>query len=126
MAKFLNFSKLCPTNKFDDGDFRFVAIYAKNREEWTISDFGAMLTGITVVTLYDTLGEDSTEYIIDQTKIKTCFLSADKIKLILSLKKKGKIPSLDHLIHFDPVSEEIAKQAKEFDVKLISYKDAIE
>ena len=80
MAKFLNNRGLCPREKFDDGEFRFVAIYSKNREEWTISDFGALLTGITVVTLYDTLGEDSTEYILNQTRIKTCFMSADKIK----------------------------------------------
>ena len=65
MAKFLNNRGLCPREKFDDGEFRFVGIYSKNREEWVISDFGSMMTAITSVTLYDTLGVDSIEYIID-------------------------------------------------------------
>ena len=51
----------------DDGEFRFIALYAKNREEWIVSDMGSMITGITVVTLYDTLGKESIDYILNQT-----------------------------------------------------------
>lgn len=57
--------ELCPKESFDEGEFRFVALYSKNREEWTITDFGCMLGGITTVTLYDTLGKESIEYIIE-------------------------------------------------------------
>ena len=56
---------MCPKMKFDDGEFKFVSIYSKNREEWILSDFASMLTGITTVTLYDTLGKESIDYIID-------------------------------------------------------------
>jgi long-chain acyl-CoA synthetase len=44
-----------------------------------VTDLGAALTGITVVTLYDTLGFESIDYIIDQTKLETVVVSADKI-----------------------------------------------
>lgn len=46
-----------------------------------------MMTGITVVTLYDTLGKESVEFILNQTSIKTVVCSADKIKGLLDLKQ---------------------------------------
>lgn len=104
MANYLLSQDLCPkTVTESDGILRFVALYAKNREEWVITDFGCILTGITVVTLYDTLGKESLEYILDQTYIKTVVLSADKIKNIVDLKKEGKIPKTTHIIYFDEV-----------------------
>jgi len=104
MANYLLSQDLCPkTVTESDGILRFVALYAKNREEWVITDFGCILTGITVVTLYDTLGKESLEYILDQTYIKTVVLSADKIKNIVDLKKEGRIPKVTHIIYFDEV-----------------------
>jgi long-subunit acyl-CoA synthetase (AMP-forming) len=60
-----------------------------------------MLAAITVVTLYDTLGKESTEYILDQTYISTIVCSADKIKNIVELKQEGKIQKLTTIIYFD-------------------------
>ena len=57
--------ELCPKTVTDEGTFRFLSLYAKNREEWVVTDFACILAGITVVTLYDTLGKDSIEYILD-------------------------------------------------------------
>jgi long-subunit acyl-CoA synthetase (AMP-forming) len=48
-----------------------------------VTDLGAALTGITVVTLYDTLGLDATDYILEQTKLETVVVSADKITNLL-------------------------------------------
>jgi long-chain acyl-CoA synthetase len=77
-----------------------VALYSKNREEWAISDFACLQTAITTVTLYDTLGKDSIEYILDQCLIKTVICQADKVKNIINLKKEGKIQSVSHIIYF--------------------------
>jgi long-chain acyl-CoA synthetase len=102
MANYLLANDLCPKTVTEtDGILRFIALYAKNREEWVITDFSCILTGITVVTLYDTLGKESLEFILDQTYIKTIVLSADKIKNITDLKKEGKIPKTTHVIYFD-------------------------
>lgn len=64
IANYLIKHDLCPKIKTDDGEFRFISLYAKNREEWLETDLGCALTGITVVTLYDTLGKDSIDYIL--------------------------------------------------------------
>lgn len=40
-----------------------------------MTDFGAMLTGIVTVPLYDTLGKEFTDFILNETKISTIALS---------------------------------------------------
>ena len=88
----------------EEGTFRFMSLYAKNREEWVTTDMACMISGLTSVTLYDTLGKDSIEYILEQTTIKTVFCSADKINILVELKKQGKIQALTHIIYFNEFS----------------------
>lgn len=64
-AKFAVQNDLCPKIKTEDGTFSCIGLYSKNREEWIITDLGSVLTGITVVTLYDTLGKESIDYILN-------------------------------------------------------------
>jgi len=44
---------------------KIVGINAKNCTNWMIFDLACILGGITSVTLYDTLGAESTAYIIN-------------------------------------------------------------
>ena len=44
---------------------RMVGIYGKNSEEWVMVDLACLCSDVTSVTLYDTLGVESTEYIIN-------------------------------------------------------------
>jgi long-chain acyl-CoA synthetase len=81
-ARYLMHHNLSPKVTNEEGSFRFVSLYAKNREEWVVTDLGAMAAGITTVTLYDTLGQDSIDYILNQTSIKTVVCSSDKIRNI--------------------------------------------
>jgi long-chain acyl-CoA synthetase len=56
---------LCPKIVSEEGVFRFIALYSKNRVEWGISDFACAVSAITSVCLYDTLGKESIDYILD-------------------------------------------------------------
>ncbi len=52
----------------EDGDedtLRTLAIYSKNREEWILTDLGCAQAGITTVPIYETMGIESMEYIIN-------------------------------------------------------------
>lgn len=80
VADYLIHHEMCPRIENEEGSFRFLGIFSKNREEWAITDFGCIVAGITSVPLYDTLGQESIEYIINQTLLKTVVCSADKIK----------------------------------------------
>jgi long-subunit acyl-CoA synthetase (AMP-forming) len=54
-----------------------------------IVDLACILSGLTTVTLYDTLGADSTAFIINQTSLKTLFAETKQIKELSDLKKAG-------------------------------------
>lgn len=125
LANYLIANDLCPKTVTEEGTFRFLALYAKNREEWVITDFGCILSGITVVTLYDTLGKESLEYILDQTYNKTIVLSADKLKNIFELKKEGRIKGTTHIIYFDELKEADLKNAETVGLTLVSYAEAL-
>lgn len=101
VASYLMKHELAPKVTNEEGTFRFISIYAKNREEWVMTDFGAMIAAITTVTLYDTLGHESIDYILDQTSMKTVFCSADKIKNLVDLKANGKIQTVTHIFYYD-------------------------
>ena len=104
-----------------------MALYAKNREEWVVTDLACITSGITVITLYETLGKDSIEYILDQTSMKTCVCQADKIENLLQLKKEGKVKTLTHIITFEEVKpvqvDKVALDAA--GLTLIHYKDVL-
>lgn len=125
MANYLLTRDLVPKRDTEEGQIRFLALYAKNREEWVVTDFSCILTGVTVVTLYDTLGKDSLEYILDQTYIKTCVLSADKLKNIVELKKEGKLPLLTHVIYFDEAKQADKEAAETNGLTLVSYETVL-
>lgn len=41
-----------------------MGIYAKNREEWTLSDMACMRMSGTTIAFYDTLGPSAVEFVI--------------------------------------------------------------
>lgn len=65
-AKAVTSKELYASVEEDDDTHRMIGIYAKNSFEWMLTDLGCAISNITSVTLYDTLGADSTDYIINQ------------------------------------------------------------
>lgn len=55
---------LMPEVEEEGGRWAFMGIYAKNREEWTITDLAALRQSGTVVAFYDTLGPAAVEFVI--------------------------------------------------------------
>jgi long-chain acyl-CoA synthetase len=94
LAKALTQKELYNSVEENDEKHRMIGIFAKNSLEWMLCDLAGALGGITSVTLYDTLGAISTEYIINQCELKTICLTNDKIKVILDLVKAEKLATL--------------------------------
>jgi long-chain acyl-CoA synthetase len=80
-----------------------IAIWAVNRPEWSMADLACAAYGMCSVALYDTLGPDTAEFIINQAEITTVVCSADHIADLLKLKHK--IPHLTTIISMDTLSE---------------------
>lgn len=109
----------------EDETHRMMGIYARNSPEWIITDLACANSNITSVTLYDTLGPESTEYIINQCELKTICLTHDKIKVLLKQKKDEKLPTLQNFILLDDVSEEEVKACEECEIKVFTFHDLI-
>ena len=65
------------------------------------------------MTLYDTLGEDSTSFIINQCEIKTIFCTSDKIQILADLKQKEEIPTLENVVLLDAGKYEQTKAGED-------------
>ena len=117
---------LCPeiTSK-SDGNFKFLGIYSRNNEKFVISDLACHLNSITVVTIYDSLGDHTIEYIIDQTKLTTMCLESRNLNKLTKLKKENKAPSLKNIILYDNDDEKLIKEAQNLGYNLIFFDDVI-
>ena len=106
-----------------------VAIYSINRAEWTISSIGNFSQSFRTVALYDTLGVDAAEYIVNHADCKVLVCSKDKVGKTLSF--ISKCPTVKFMVQFDvdeniqsveeTLDESDVKKADELGVKLISF-----
>lgn len=67
----------------DGGSSRMVAIYMKNSLDWIVAEQAAYMFSTVVVALYDTLGAESTEYILNQTELATIICTATELKKLI-------------------------------------------
>ena len=103
----LNILNLCPIIKFEDeSPFRFLGIYSRNKKEWLLSYLGAMRDSITIVTIYDTLGDKAVEFILEQSQVISVVIEIKALKKILELAKRKKTFQLKNLIVIDKEEDE--------------------
>lgn len=117
---------LSPEHKSkSDGTFKFLGLYSKNREEWVVVDNACHALGITNVTFYDTLGDDTIGYILDQTKLKTLVMESKNLKKITALKNANKSADLQNIVLLDEESETETENAKKAGLNILYYPDLI-
>ena len=75
-----------------------VGIYSKNRHEWIATWLGLMSRSMRVVALYDTLGPDAVQFIIQHADTQCLFVDSDKLPALLHI-----IDSIHvrHIVQFD-------------------------
>ena len=75
-----------PTQHMDGRDFKFMGVYAKNREEWAMSDLATIRQNGTTVAFYDTLGPAAVEFVIKQTGLSTISCAGSYLRSWIMLK----------------------------------------
>ncbi|KAK1597612.1 AMP-binding enzyme [Colletotrichum navitas] len=78
-----------------------VGLWSQNRPEWHIADLGAASQSLFTVSLYETLGPDTTEYIINHANLTCVITSLPHIPVLLKLSPR--LPSLKVIISLDPL-----------------------
>ncbi|KAJ3189101.1 Long-chain-fatty-acid--CoA ligase 5 [Gaertneriomyces sp. JEL0708] len=85
-----------PDDKFNLG------IYSVNRPEWLISDWGASAYSNANVALYDTLGPETTEFILNHADVPICVTTLDKVAGLLKMSEQ--LPTVKALIVMEPLA----------------------
>ncbi|KIK63618.1 hypothetical protein GYMLUDRAFT_40677 [Collybiopsis luxurians FD-317 M1] len=105
-------SGLFKIGKLGGGDLKTVGIWSINRPEWQIVDIAIATYGLVDVAIYDTLGKDVVEYMINHSHVSAIFTSLDHIPTLLKLQPK--IPMLKAIVSMDPLTPEMRKVLTEW------------
>jgi long-chain acyl-CoA synthetase len=89
-----------------------VGIYSKNREEWVVTEHACYRQNLIVVSLYDTLGEDSVEFITRHSESKIVVVSKENLAKLLPA--ADRLPSLQVIIQMEPRDESSPKSSERF------------
>lgn len=103
-----------------------MGIYAKNREEWTMTDLACSHANITTVALYDTLGPEALEYAINQTMLETVACAGLYVGKLAELVKAGRVPSLKQVISFDKPKDEDNEKALDAGLNVHLFSELVE
>jgi long-chain acyl-CoA synthetase len=108
----------------------FIGIFSINRYEWMVSDLGAGAHSIANVALYDTLGPETSEFIINHSELPIIVTTVDKVEGLLVI--ANKCPTLKVIIvmesHFkDQVSplSVLQKWGEQLGIKVISFNEVL-
>lgn len=78
-----------------------VGLWSQNRAEWQIADIGLITQSLFSVSLYETLGPDTSEFIIRHAELSCVVTSLPHVPLLLALAPR--IPQLKLIICMDPL-----------------------
>lgn len=126
-AKGVKLLGLCPEfHSQISGDFKFLGIYSKNRVEWIMAYLGSHANSVTIVTIYDTLGEKAMEFIFKQTQLETILIEACSLSKIAKLIKEGKTSKLKNLIVVDSEDEpQLIEELKQNNINIYIFDDIV-
>lgn len=132
--KLLNFSRglsvmnLCPTIQLENEEpMRFLGIYSRNKPEWLLSYLGAVRDSITIVTIYDTLGDIALAHIFEQTQLTTAVVEIKALGKMLQLAQQNKTFQIKNLIVIDKEDdEETAKSLENLGMNVYRWEEIVE
>ena len=87
-----------------------------------MSYFGAIRDSITIVTVYDTLGDIALEYIFNQTKLTTIVIESKTLEKFYHLAKDGKTGQIKNLIVLDKEeNEKSCEELKQLEFNILTW-----
>ena len=127
---------LCPEINVDDEilgkgiKMKFLGFLAQTRVDWMIGNFGCQFDTITVIPLYETLGINSIEYILNQTELTDIFAETNSLELLLKLKELNKIGKVKNIIYLRCNNEkenweQTKEKLKNLGFNLVSYETVL-
>ena len=82
-----------------------VGIYSENRPEWVIAELACIRESITIVPIFSRASPNCVSGILDQTHVRTVFVSNSTCIPILSIINKETESSPKLIVNFDSISQ---------------------
>ena len=105
-------------SQYKDYNMKFIGIHSKNSVEWILTDFANSLYGNTTMPIYDTLGDEAVDFMLNETETTTLFMTSDQIKKHAKRVKQG---TAKHLVNFVIMDEEALTEADRKDLEGITW-----
>ncbi|KAF3918856.1 S-dihydroxybenzoyltransferase [Dactylellina cionopaga] len=80
-----------------------IGLWSPNMPEWQVTDLAAMAYSNFTVSIYDTLGPSTTEFIINHGELPTIVSTVSHIPTLLGL--KDRLPSMKYIIAMDSIDD---------------------
>lgn len=125
----LNLPGCIETLEFDDEIYvparrmRLLGIFSKNRVEWFLCEQAANAYQLTIVPLYDTLGQDALEFILEKTRMKTVVCSLECLPTLLkSIETTKYVKYIIMLLHpHETIPDELMDQMNSLKIRCIKF-----
>lgn len=122
-------------DKYDEKDLSFIlTIFGPNRPEWVISDVMCASFSITNTALYDTLGPDSSLFILSETESPVVVASKNHIHSLIDLKAKNpeQLGNLISIVSMDPLNlktnaadQTLVNLARKYNITLFDFEQVV-
>lgn len=109
---------LCEPEKGDA-----IGIYSLNRPEWIVSDLACTAFSWASVSLYDTLGADAVQYIINHAEIKVAICASKQLQRLLTAAEQ--CPQLKIIIAMDTPSDEDKEKVKNMGKEIVTFEEVM-
>lgn len=114
-------------SEFRDFKLRFLGIYAGGTKRYLIQDMSCVLYNIVSVPIYDTLGEEATEFVFENTNLETMVISMKHYEKMIEMKKEGRTTNLSNFIVIDndELSAEERQKAESAGMKVYTFMEVV-
>ncbi|XP_077434385.1 long-chain-fatty-acid--CoA ligase 1-like [Vanacampus margaritifer] len=100
-----------------------IGIFSQNRPEWTITELACYTYSLVSVPLYDTLGAEAIDYIIDKASISTIICDvAEKVILVLDCVKARK-HTVKTIVVMETPSGELVERGQRAGIDVLSLRE---
>lgn len=118
---------LCPIiQSKSNGELRFMGIYSRNRQEWMITDIASHMNSVSLVTLYDTLGDSTIEFILSETGLTSIVMETRNLMKLIQLREENNHHQLQNIIVVDNENTDSISKAKEKGYSIFTFNDILE
>ncbi|XP_054577367.1 long-chain-fatty-acid--CoA ligase 1-like [Eptesicus fuscus] len=102
---------------------QYVGIFAQNRPEWVVIEYGCFAYSMVAVPLYDTLGTEAVAYIVNNAELALVFVDKpEKASLLLEGVENKSTPGLKIVVLMDAYESDLLERGNKCGVEIIGLK----